>query len=150
MKKHRKPESFIPAPSYPGGNEEMKKFVTQNLRYPKEALEKNIEGVVRVKFDVDMKGKVSKAEVLDGIGYGCDEEAKRLVTLLQFEKTRVRGVKVIHHKTINIYFKLPPKPAISYVYKPTEKKPNLPQTGNKQTNTGGGYTINLSGEGNIN
>jgi TonB family protein len=149
MKKHRKPESFIPAPSYPGGNEAMKKFVTQNLRYPKEAFENNIEGTVRVKFDVDMKGNVSKAEVLDGLGHGCDEEAKRLVMLLKFEPTRVRGVRVVHHKTINIYFRLPPKPAITYSFKSAEK-PSAENKPGDSTENKGGYTINIPGHGSIN
>lgn len=148
MKKHRKPESFIPAPSYPGGNEALKKFVTLHLRYPKEAFEKNIEGTVRVKFDVDMKGNVTKTEVLDGLGYGCDEEAKRLVSMLRFEPTRARGVKVVHHKTINIYFKLPPKPAITYSYKPSEKNDGEKKPADSADNKPG-YVIKLPGDGNI-
>lgn len=133
MKKHRKPESFIPAPSYPGGYEALKKFVGQNLVYPPEALQKSIEGTVRVKFEIDHKGNVSKPEVLDGLGYGCDEEAKRIVSLLKFEATKVRGLRVIHHKTININFRLPPKPSITYSFKPSENKDG----------TTSGYTINL-------
>ena len=142
MKKHRKPESFIPAPSYPGGNEALKKFVGDNLKYPKEALEKNIEGTVRVKFDVDMKGKVIKTEILQGLGHGCDEEARRVVSLLRFDKTHARGVKVVHHKTININFKLPPKPAVTYTYQVTRRKTTSEDSGNKI-----GYTINISGPG---
>ena len=133
VKKHRKPGSFIPAPSYPGGNEALKKFVGQNLIYPPEALQKGVQGTVRVKFEIDHKGNVSRPEIMDGLGYGCDEEARRIVSILKFEATKVSGLRVIHHKTLNINFRLPPKPSITYSFKPSENKGGTP----------GGYIINL-------
>ena len=108
-------------------------FVSENKKYPIEALENNIEGTVRIKYDIDYKGKVVNTHVQLGIGHGCDEEAERVVRLLKFNVPKTRKLKVLFHKTINIHFKKAKPPKIqmqmkySYVLKPkptkmTEKK----------------------------
>ncbi len=104
--KSRKPESFIKQPNFPGGNKAMEEFIKKNLRYPEEAMEHKIEGTVAVEIDIDVFGKVSAAKVKHGLGHGCDEEAVRLVKLLQFEKKKYKGLYVMFHKTINIHFRL--------------------------------------------
>ncbi len=104
--KSRKPNSFIKQPNYPGGNKAMDEFIKKNLRYPEEAMQQKIEGIVAVEIDIDVYGKVSAAKVKHGVGYGCDEEAIRLVYLLQFDKKKYKGLYVMFHKTINIHFRL--------------------------------------------
>lgn len=84
----------------------MEEFIKKNLRYPEEAMEHKIEGTVAVEIDIDVFGKVSAAKVKHGLGHGCDEEAVRLVKLLQFEKKKYKGLYVMFHKTINIHFRL--------------------------------------------
>jgi protein TonB len=118
---HRKPESFIRQPNYPGGKKAMDEFIRSNLRYPEEALKNRIEGTVAVNADIDVQGKVTTTKVKHGIGYGCDEEAKRVVRMLQFEKKKYRGLYVMFHRTINIHFKLPGTTGlnVAYQYKPT-------------------------------
>lgn len=106
MKKHKKPESFIHSPRYPGGNKAMDEFVRSHLSYPEEALANRVEGTVAVDYDVDVFGKVIAAQVMHAIGYGCDEEALRVVKLLQFEKKKYKGLRVIFHKKIQIHFRL--------------------------------------------
>ncbi len=52
----------------------MKQFIADNLRYPKEALEKRFEGTVSVRFDIDHKGDVVEAKIIGhSLGHGCDE-----------------------------------------------------------------------------
>ncbi len=104
MKKQRKPESFIKEPVYPGGHSALDEFVRKNLRYPVEAQKNNIHGTVSVKIDIEMDGHVSKAELRKGIGFGCDEEALRVVSLLRFEKIQLRNIRATYHKTLNIRF----------------------------------------------
>lgn len=106
MKKSRKPESFIRPPRYPGGNKAMDIFIRDNLVYPEEAMKNRVEGTVSVETEIDVYGKITHAKVKHGIGYGCDEEALRLVKLLQFEKKKYPGMFVTFHKTINIHFRL--------------------------------------------
>ncbi|REJ83738.1 MAG: energy transducer TonB [Bacteroidetes bacterium] len=105
-KKDRKPESFITQPKFPGGNKAMDQFVSSNLRYPEEAIENKVEGTVAVDFDIDVFGNVIEAKIKHGIGYGCDEEALRLVKLLKFEKKKYQGMRVVFHRSINIHFRL--------------------------------------------
>ncbi|WP_423147570.1 TonB family protein [Rubrolithibacter danxiaensis] len=66
-------------PEFPGGQEGWSEYLSKNLRYPKEAREKNIEGRVTVQFIVRENGNLSDIKVLRGIGSGCDEEAVRVL-----------------------------------------------------------------------
>lgn len=69
-------------PAYPGGHEAMVKFLVENVKYPEDALKKNIQGTVFVSFIVRNTGKITDVKVLKGIGSGCDEEAVRVVKLM--------------------------------------------------------------------
>lgn len=66
-------------PDYPGGYEELNKYLHENIKYPQMARESGIEGTVYVTFVVSKSGKISNVKVLRGIGGGCDEEAIRVV-----------------------------------------------------------------------
>lgn len=105
MKKERKPKTFIQSPTYPGGSTAMRLFLNQHLKYPAAARKEKIEGTVRLRMDIDYKGKVTAAKLLTSLGHGCDEEAKRVVKLLQFEVPKQRKIKAVFHKIINIHFK---------------------------------------------
>ena len=110
-----KKTKFLNQPEYPGGPKALTAFIYQHLKYPKLALEASIEGVVFIEYDIDNKGKVIETRLLQGLGYGCDEEARRVVLLLKFDVPRNRGVRVIFHKKIHIQFKKPveaPAPAV--------------------------------------
>lgn len=143
MHKSRKPEQFIKTPGYPGGNEALSQFIRQNLRYPKEALEKGIEGVVVVEFDYNEDGQVLRTRVKKGLGHGCDEEAQRIVKMLRFRKVRQRKMRVTYHSTINIHFHRPKKSqgdrSIQYTVTPAGKKKEDPPG----KSSGYGYTIKL-------
>ena len=102
----RKPESFITPPNYPGGNKALGEYIKSNLRYPEEAMKNMIQGTVAVDYDIDVFGRVTAAKVKHGLGYGCDEEAIRLVKGLIFEKRTYKGLRVVFHRQINIHFKI--------------------------------------------
>lgn len=126
----------------------MRQFIRENLKYPKEALEKSIEGDVVVKYKVNNKGDVFDAVVEHGIGYGCDEEALRLVGLLEYEGVKNRGVRVTSNSRMKIPFRLPkktkaPKMKMIYTEKPKAPKPSgesKPEEKKPQSYT---YTIKL-------
>ena len=120
MAKERKEKHFIQKPLYEGGNKALKQFIVKNLQYPKTALEQKIEGTVSIRYTIDNKGKVIKVKIISGIGYGCDEEATRLVKALVFSASRNRGRRMLFHKTIQIHFRLPKKQAVKKVEGPTE------------------------------
>ncbi|MDA3943540.1 MAG: energy transducer TonB [Bacteroidetes bacterium] len=106
---YKKEKKFLDLPRYFGGKTALSKFINENIRYPEEALKAGIEGKVLVGFDIDDNGKVHNPSIIHGIGYGCDEEALRVVGLLRYQKVSNRGKKVLVHNKINIRFKLPVK-----------------------------------------
>ncbi|MEQ9299064.1 MAG: energy transducer TonB [Cyclobacteriaceae bacterium] len=50
-------------------------YVKENLKYPEEALKNKVEGEVLVKLIINKDGSIDGLEVIEGIGYGCDEAA---------------------------------------------------------------------------
>lgn len=69
-------ESAVPA----GGMAGLYQYLDKNVRYPESAKKKKVEGKVFVEFVVERDGRVTRPRVLAGLGYGCDEEAIRLIT----------------------------------------------------------------------
>ena len=106
MEHHHK-KRFLKLPKYPGGSLAFKKFIAENLHYPDAALEAKVEGSVIVEYDISDDGVVLNPHVLKGLGYGCDEEAIRLIGLLSFEKVKNRGVRVKMTTKTTIHFRLP-------------------------------------------
>lgn len=138
---------FLKLPHLDGGKELLKKFVKENLRYPKEALENNIEGDVIVKFKVTGKGEVMNPEIVKSIGYGCDEEAIRLVMMLRYQAVKNRGVRVTTDNTVKIPFRIMKKKtiqkySISYTSKKQEQSPQQgPQSKQKEEGKSGGKEV---------
>jgi TonB family protein len=66
-------------PVYPGGEAALWQYMNNQLKYPKQALSKKIQGTVVLQVTINENGTIGAAEVLKGIGGGCDEEALRLV-----------------------------------------------------------------------
>lgn len=124
MKKELEDKHFIKKPYYPGGTKAMQEFLRKNKKYPTEALKAGIEGTVHIRYTINYKGVVVKTNVIAGIGYGCDEEAERIVCLLKFKVPRTRKVKAQFHKTVHIHFKMPQRKVVStkFVYEPSVKK----------------------------
>jgi TonB family protein len=61
------------------GFSEFKDYLEQELVYPDEAKDKGIEGRVVLKVTISPIGKIDNIEVKRGLGYGCDQEAVRLI-----------------------------------------------------------------------
>ncbi|HNX44870.1 MAG TPA: M56 family metallopeptidase [Bacteroidales bacterium] len=66
-------------PGFPGGDEARVNYMIENVKYPGEARQKGIQGVVFISFIVEKDGSITDAKVLRGIGGGCDEEALRVI-----------------------------------------------------------------------
>ena len=67
---------------FPGGQAKMLEFLQKNIKYPYQAVKAEITGRVYVEFIVNPDGKLSDVHVARGIGYGCDEEAVRVVKMM--------------------------------------------------------------------
>lgn len=121
MPDHHNKKRFLNLPKYIGGSKAFREFIAENLRYPETALEAKVEGSVIVEYDILDNGAVSNPRVLKGLGYGCDEEAIRVVNLLHFEKVKNRGIRVKLTSKTNINFRLP-KVSINYSVSYTNEK----------------------------
>jgi TonB family protein len=89
-------------PAFPGGDQELVKFILTNLKYPAEALKQKIEGKVLVNFIVRKDGSIGEVKIIRGIGGGCDEEAARVVKMMpRWTPGTVKG------KPVNVSLVLP-------------------------------------------
>lgn len=134
-------------PQYPGGSEALRKFIDSQIRYPEKALESKAEGQVHVTYSVSNEGKVEDIEVVNGIGYGCDEEAIRVISLLKYGPADNHGVKVRTSMRTRINFRLPGSPAVAaptiqYSVTPVKEKPAQEKAGQQSYS----YTITFGQE----
>ena len=94
-------------PSFRGGQQKLFEFLGNNMVYPQEAKEAGIEGQVFVEFYIEKDGSVTDGKVLKGIGYGCDEEALRVIGLMpKWYPGKQRGKAVRVRYTLPINFNL--------------------------------------------
>ena len=68
-------------PAYNGGQGAIEAYIINNLQYPEEAIDNNIEGTVNIQFGIDENGNVSNVKAVgDKIGYGLEEEAIKVIS----------------------------------------------------------------------
>jgi protein TonB len=111
MKKEKKDKDFVKSPYFEGGRHAIDAFVKQELKYPEAALKAGVEGTVSVRYTVDYKGNVIHAQVISGIGHGCDEEAIRIVRLMKFTVPEDGRIKSKYSRKLHIHFRLHAAPA---------------------------------------
>ena len=103
-------------PSFPGGLEELYKWIDNNVQYPAVAWENGIEGRVILKFIVEKDGSLSDSTVIHSVHPMVDREALRLVGQMpKWNPGRRAGVPVRVRYCLPIKFKLGES-------KPSEKK----------------------------
>ena len=89
-------------PEFPGGENAMLKYLSNNIKYPVDAREANITGIVYLSFIVDKEGEIKNIEILKGIGGGCEEEAMRVIkNMKKWKPGKQNG------QSVNVQFKLP-------------------------------------------
>lgn len=96
------------APAFIDGEGALYKYLGTNITYPKQARNLGIEGRVFVQFVVNKDGSISDAQVIKGIGAGCDAEALRVVSNMpDWNPGSKEGEDVNVKMVLPIYFKLP-------------------------------------------
>ncbi|MEZ4901881.1 MAG: TonB family protein [Spirosomataceae bacterium] len=80
-------------PEFPGGLNELQRFLARNIKYPSAAARANVQGKVFVQFVVGTDGQVREANILKGLGFGCDEEALRLMSMMPQWKPGIQNGK---------------------------------------------------------
>lgn len=69
-------------PEFPSGRRAFQDYLATNIRYPAAASAANRKGEVFVSFIVRNDGRITDVGVLTGLGYGCDEEAVRVISAM--------------------------------------------------------------------
>lgn len=107
-------------------------FMIDNLKYPEAAQKAKVEGKVLVQFTIARDGSVQEAEVLQGIGYGCDEAALAVVNAMPSWTPAIKdGKPVSLQMTLPFTFSLPKGTAQlgedkEEVFKVVEEMPRFP------------------------
>lgn len=66
-------------PEFMGGMDSLRNHLLKNVDYPPEAKKAGIKDRVFVSFTVETNGSITDVQVLRGLGYGCDNEAMRVI-----------------------------------------------------------------------
>lgn len=82
------------------------KAIQEKIVYPEIAKRAGVEGKVYILAFVNEQGEVTKAQVIKGIGAGCDEAALNAVLKTRFTPGKQRGKPVKVQVSIPIVFKL--------------------------------------------
>lgn len=94
-------------PEFVGGTHAMQKFISENIQYPRQAMQLRLQGRVMVAFIVDKEGKIKDMEVLKGVGGGCELEALRVISLMpKWKPGKQNGQNVAVRYTLPIKFAL--------------------------------------------
>ena len=94
-------------PEYPGGMNELMKFLQQEVKYPKEAQEKGLQGRVIVQFIVKKDGSIIEPKVVKPVDPLLDAEAVRIVSAMpKWNPGKQRGQAVNVRFTLPISFRL--------------------------------------------
>ena len=95
----------VPTPV--GGMGSFYEYVGKNLRYPNLALRNRVSGKVYVEFVVTKTGNIENVKVVKGIGFGCDEEAAKILKQApKWNPGKQRGQPVNVRMIMPIHFKL--------------------------------------------
>ncbi len=91
-------------PEFPGGMEEMYKFLSKLQKYPDMEADAGIQGKVYVEFVVEKDGRITETKVKKGVSDGLDKEALRLVKAMpNWNPGKMNG------KAVKVRFVLPVK-----------------------------------------
>lgn len=94
-------------PEFPGGIKELMDYLGTNVKYPENAMKKNVQGRVVVQFVVEKDGSLSEASVIRSIDPDLDAEALRVVqTMPKWKPGMQKGQAVRVKYTLPVSFKL--------------------------------------------
>jgi len=85
-------------PKFPGGDKKLMLYLSQEIKYPPQLFEYNIQGIVLAEFYVEPDGSVSNIRVIKSANYYLDLEAIRVIkkmpdwtpATLEGQKVRVK------------------------------------------------------------
>ncbi len=94
-------------PSFPGGDADLFKFLSNNVKYPVIAQENGIQGRVICQFVVNKDGSIVDVEVVRAVDPSLDKEAIRVIkSMPNWTPGKQRGKSVRVKYTLPVNFKL--------------------------------------------
>ncbi|MBX2931526.1 MAG: energy transducer TonB [Chitinophagaceae bacterium] len=94
-------------PSFPGGDKAWKKYLKENMKYPKKAWWEELEADAVLEFVVRKDGSITNITNLTVNGWGFEEEAVRLLKKSGKWIPAVKnGKKVHYHAKLTFPFRL--------------------------------------------
>jgi protein TonB len=94
-------------PEFPGGQEALRNYISQNTVYPKSAMERNEQGTVYVKFIVTRDGTITHVTIEKGVSPDLDQEAIRVISTMPRWSPGIHfGQKVCSYFTLPITYKI--------------------------------------------
>ena len=88
-------KNVIVQAEFPGGVRELYHFIGKEMRCPEQVRKANITGKIVVKFTVNTNGSISNVKMMQGIGFGVDEElAKVIKAMPKWSPARKNGKRV--------------------------------------------------------
>ena len=92
---------------FPGGDQACMKWLSEHIKYPKECMEKGIQGRVNVSFVVEKDGSITEVKTIRSPDPSLTKEAERLVKSMPKFKPAKQGDNVVRSRfTIPIIFRL--------------------------------------------
>jgi len=93
--------------SFPGGQQELMAWLSQNMHYPEEAMKDNIQGRVFVSYVVNKDGSIDEVKVIKSVHPVLDEEAVRVIKAMpKWTPGKKDGKPVRVSYTLPINFKM--------------------------------------------
>lgn len=112
-----------------GGMNALSKFFQENIKYPEAAQKANQSGKVFTQFIVNTDGSISDVTILKSVGFGCDEEAMRVIKLAKWIPEKHHGKVVRSRFTVPINFELAKEsPNSKFIVKPEGIRAILPNS----------------------
>lgn len=97
-----------PEPQYPGGDAALKQYLKDNMKYPQNAIDNGIEGVVDVAFIVKTDGSIGSIKIVRMVDPDLESEAIRLVKgMPAWTPADQNGVPVDAQTQVEVDFQLP-------------------------------------------
>ncbi len=89
-------------PEFPGGEKELIKYLSKNVKYPIVARENGVQGRVVVQFFITSTGKIKDITILKSVESSLDSEAMRVTSLMpDWSPAKLNG------KPVNVKFTMP-------------------------------------------
>jgi TonB family protein len=95
-----------PKPVFSDRNMNLKKFLTENLKYPDDAYRQSLGGTVSLGFIVEPNGHISNITIEKPVAGGCSQEAIRLLQLLNWSPGIKGNLAVRTSLHLDITFRL--------------------------------------------